>query len=202
MSRPRKNVKRIDPRYFMDEKMEVLSENVEVTEQGCKRARNILDSEQFGDSASANDFEETYGMAPHPYYQKCPNNLNEDVTSELTTYGYDDEKYPTELGVQKVSVMADGRPKNIYARIYSTADALKRLTAGEDIAITLALEGAAIETKLGTVFPAPASQLTKLGYDPKNPKSASAAIQKFVAQVAGYDEGADKVTVGGGHRSW
>ena len=27
MSRPRKNVKRIDPRYFMDEKMEVMSED-------------------------------------------------------------------------------------------------------------------------------------------------------------------------------
>ena len=27
MSRPRKNVKRIDPRYFMDEKMETLNES-------------------------------------------------------------------------------------------------------------------------------------------------------------------------------
>ena len=55
-----------------EELEKALMEDVEVTEQGCKRARNILDSEQFGDSASASDFEEKYGMAPHPYYQKCP----------------------------------------------------------------------------------------------------------------------------------
>ena len=37
MSRPRKNKKFIDPRYFMDEKMEVLSEAHAVEHEGsCK----------------------------------------------------------------------------------------------------------------------------------------------------------------------
>ena len=35
MSRPRKNVKRIDPRYFMDEKMEVMSEDSYDIETGA-----------------------------------------------------------------------------------------------------------------------------------------------------------------------
>jgi hypothetical protein len=71
MSIPRKNKKFIDPRYFMDEKMEVLSENVEVTEQGCKNALKALHSEPAYAELEAQNFEETYGIGPHPYYQKC-----------------------------------------------------------------------------------------------------------------------------------
>ena len=71
MSRPRKNKKFIDPRYFMDEKMEALMEDIEVTEKACNQARAALDAGPYEAQASM-EFEEKYGIAPHPYYQKCP----------------------------------------------------------------------------------------------------------------------------------